>query len=84
MRFRRQQEDELDDDDYVEDAMRRLQAANLIPPVKALHLIECVEVSTTSEVTPELTELIARALGDIPHIIKRVSSDHGVTYGPPS
>jgi hypothetical protein len=86
MRLRRQNDDDLDEDDdnYVEDATRRLWAANLIPPVRGLHLIECVEVSTTSEVTPDLTELIARALGDIPHIIKQVSPDHGVMYRPPS
>ena len=86
MRFRRQQEDDFDegDKDYVEDAASRLQAANLIPPVKSLHLIECVEISTTSKVTPELTELVAHALGDIPHIIKQVSPDDGVMYGPPS
>lgn len=86
MRFRRQKHDELDegDQDYVKDAASRLQAADLIPPIRSLHLIECVEISTTSEVTPKLTKLVADALGDIPHFIKQVSPDDGVIYGPPS
>lgn len=86
MRFRRLRGDDLDEDDnnYVEKAIQRLHAANLAPPVNGLQLIECVEVTTTSDVTPELSELVARALGDIPHIVRQVPPGHGVLYSTPS
>jgi hypothetical protein len=80
MRPRGRRRVEIDEDDPVTQAIRRLRAAGPIPPVKGFHVIDVVRLKVTGELTAAQRAQIAQAMDDVPYQIDQVPPFDGMTY----
>ena len=78
---------EFDDttDDYVEggnvsEALSRLQSADLMPLIRGLEAVECVEITTTADLTADVQAQISPVLSGIRHHIIQVPHGYGTDY----
>lgn len=85
--FRRrpnQPPDDRDDEGIVADALRLLDANDLIGPVMHLTLVERVLVTVTEGSAADVVARVHEVLEGLPHEIDFAPPGRGVMYGPPS